>query len=445
MFVTHGPVDPSSALFVGREAELARMAGWLANVTCVGSILGARQTGKTSLLLRLCHLLQERYAFTYVDLEAVQGANEEECFGYIADEILAQLGGVLGGAVRPLPTNSREFLAFLQQLSRNANAIRIGVILDEVGALERDVAIKLSHLIRAVFTSRLVRREYARYVFILAGATEMLKLATGRNSPLRNVTESVYLGDLSLAESEQMLRSGFSALGLEVPPLVGAQIYGWTGGHPYWTQLLAARVVDSGPAVAEGSVGALTEELLQVEERNLPHMLKALDSGGSNLWQAVARILEGAPVPFSRSDATAAELELIGVVRNESGVCTIRNNLYRETLQRRLGRQEDGSSDGRAWDTAPVTIHLAALRALITDAFTARDLWRFCHDRPLFRPVLSDVAENAGVGVMADALIQYCEIRLLLGVLLQEIEKLNPDQYERHRSRLDRGNGPSRI
>ena len=51
MFVTQGPIDPGSSLFTGRGAELKRMETWLANANCVGAVLGARQTGKTSLLL----------------------------------------------------------------------------------------------------------------------------------------------------------------------------------------------------------------------------------------------------------------------------------------------------------------------------------------------------------------------------------------------------------
>ena len=32
--------------------------------------------------------------------------------------------------------------------------------------------------------------------------------------------------------------------------------------------------------------------------------------------------------------------------------------------------------------------NIAAIRNLIRDAFTAKELWRFCQDRPAFRPVL---------------------------------------------------------
>ena len=91
MFVTEGPVDPESPLFVGRTAELNQMETWLTSVRCVGAVMGARQTGKTSLLLKLRHLLREKYTFVFIDLEAVAGAQMAECVEYIASEITAQL------------------------------------------------------------------------------------------------------------------------------------------------------------------------------------------------------------------------------------------------------------------------------------------------------------------------------------------------------------------
>src|SRR5262245_54660737 len=126
MFVTHGPVPPESRLFVGRAAELTRMETWLAHVNCVGAVLGARQTGKTSLLLRLRHQFREKYAFVFVDLQAIEGA--QECFGYIAEQILDQLTGVAADVDLPLPKDNKTFFVFLRELSKQARAVRIIVI-----------------------------------------------------------------------------------------------------------------------------------------------------------------------------------------------------------------------------------------------------------------------------------------------------------------------------
>jgi len=336
MFCTKGPVPPESSLFVGRGPELDLMESWLARVNCVGAILGARQTGKTSLLLRLRHGLRDKYAFAFVDLQAIEGVGVEECYSYIAEEMTQQLREVVSGFDGPgLPRDSRAFLRFLEEFSRKAQAVRIAILLDEFGSLAQPTAVKLAHTIRAVFTNRMVKGELGRYVFVVAGATDMLQLTTGRNSPLKNVTDTIYLGDLSSAETEQLLAAGFRSEQIEISAAICQHVFAWTSGHPYWTQLLAALLVGSRFLSTE-MVRSVAEELLLTEDTNLPHVFRALEQDDGRLWKCVEPLLKGDPVAFRRSDARVAELELLGVVRNQNGQCAIRNRIYREGMERRL-------------------------------------------------------------------------------------------------------------
>src|ERR1700722_16761952 len=125
------------------------MEGWLRDVHCVGAILGARQTGKTSLLLKLRHTFQTKYSFAYVDLQAVAGATIDECFSFISEEIVEQLSSVVEGVMPALPRDSKGFLTFLQQYARVCRPVRIIVILDELGALPQATAVKLANAIRS--------------------------------------------------------------------------------------------------------------------------------------------------------------------------------------------------------------------------------------------------------------------------------------------------------
>jgi len=336
MFVTQGPVGPDSPLFVGREAELKQMESWLAHVWCVGSVLGARQTGKTSLLLKLRHRCRDKYSFVFVNFEGIVGAGASECYNYIAGELLEQLADVIAEMDHSLPNDNREFLSFLRSLSRKSQTVRIVVLLDEIGALPKETAFRLAHSIRAVFTDRYNKREYGRYVFILSGAVDMLELATGRTSPLKNVMESIYLRDLTEEETRLLLTRGLSQAGIYPSPTVYGQVYQWTSGHPYLTQLVGTLLVESGQPLDKATVQAVIERLLQSEDTNLPHIRRALDHGRPELWDTVKSIIGGTLVPFSRSNATVAELELIGAIRNEAGRCQIRNNLYREAIRRWL-------------------------------------------------------------------------------------------------------------
>jgi serine phosphatase RsbU (regulator of sigma subunit) len=364
MFVTHGPVPPDSRLFVGRSAELKRIETWLTEVNCVGAVLGARQTGKTSLLLKLRHVLRDKYAFVFVDLQLIEGAEVHECFNYIAEQMVEQLAGIIDGPDLPLPKDNKAFSTFLRDFSRRVRAVRVIVILDEVGSLTPDTAIKLAGTIRAVFTERIVRPELARYMFLLAGAMDMLELTTGKNSPLGNVTERIYLGDLSLAETEQLVGEAFQSSQLRPVPRISDQLHTWTSGHPYWTQLLAAILENERQPATEETIEGIVEQLLRTEAINLPHVIGSLRSDTA-LWRLVESLLDGIPLYFSRANAAIARLELIGILKDHEGRCMIRNRIYQEAMHKH--------------QIKPARRLAADLRRLSQQAQTANDLQSFLH------------------------------------------------------------------
>ena len=74
---------------------------------------------------------------------------------------------------------------------------------------------------------------------------------------------------------------------------------------------------------------------------------------------------------------------------------------------------------------------LAALRVLLLNAFTAKDLQRFCHDRTLFRPLLEHCSPNASHQELSDVVLQFCGTRALFPELLREIRECRPRQYTR--------------
>lgn len=75
---------------------------------------------------------------------------------------------------------------------------------------------------------------------------------------------------------------------------------------------------------------------------------------------------------------------------------------------------------------------VGAMHSLLLNAFMAGELPRFCRGHALFRPVLAYVSPNPSVSDIADALIEYCQTRMLFPELLSEIRRINPRQYERY-------------
>jgi 3',5'-cyclic AMP phosphodiesterase CpdA len=80
--------------------------------------------------------------------------------------------------------------------------------------------------------------------------------------------------------------------------------------------------------------------------------------------------------------------------------------------------------------------NIAAIRNLLRDAFTARELERFCQDRPVFRPLLGNFGPGSSLEDRIDAVLTYSDKRLLFPELLAEIRHYNPRQYGRYAAQL---------
>lgn len=325
MFHLHGPLDPESPLFVGREEDLARIDRWLRRGDAVGAVLGGRQNGKTSILLRARERARAWQTVAFVDFQAVAGADPAACARHLAEQIAEQLGGALAVAP-PLPEGAGGLQAFLRATAKAAQAPRLGLFLDELGVLPEETRRWLGSALRASFNLRLVHRELGRWTFVLAGGIELCDMAVHRNSPLRNVLDEIYLGDLSEAAMAALLTA---AAAPNLPASRASELCRWTAGQPYLTQALAEE------AARCASIGEGAAALLRAEAHNLPHVFHAVDREG--LEPLFRRIVAEEPVPFTRLDDDVARLELIGVLRDEAGLCRPRNALYAEAARRRYG------------------------------------------------------------------------------------------------------------
>ncbi len=347
MFKTEGPLDPKSPLFAGRVAEIKKLTEWVESVHCVGAVSGARQTGKTSLLLQMQEQSnKDKYGFVFIDLEAIYNATSKDCYIFVCQEMLTQLFPN-GYEIEPADDGA-SFMKFLREISGKMSVVRVVVMLDEIGALLDETSTALAHTLRAVLTNRYTQPEYANFVFILSGSSDMKRITTDKVSPLRNVIDSIYIPDLSAEEADYVLCKGFESQKIDMPKEVRNSVFEWTNGHPYLTQLMGKHLVEycqaTGATPNEQAVGEIAESLLQTEDKNLPYMRRLLNDRSPYLWPLVVRIMEGKLVRFSRSNDHLADLELMGVIGVQDGYCSIRNRIYERALRLWCEeRKSDGS------------------------------------------------------------------------------------------------------
>jgi len=92
--------------------------------------------------------------------------------------------------------------------------------------------------------------------------------------------------------------------------------------------------------------------------------------------------------------------------------------------------------EGDAVTGQPRQVSISAIRELLSVAFSAETLPRFCQDRPAFQPVLRKFGPHHGLDDMVAEVIDYCQTRLLWDELLREVQRANPRQYARFEDRL---------
>ena len=336
IFHTRGPLPPDSPLFKGRQADLSKLTRWCSGeVRHYAMILGARQSGKTSLLLRLGQHLSSAQAVCHIDFEYLSDAAPARVFAALAQELARALGepSTPGRAV----TDALSFSGCLCDLLEAHPTQRVLLLVEELGALPKSSRFALANALRAIFIDRVkpARRALARLMVVVAGNTELYDLAFTEVSPFANICETHYLGDLSSADALSLVSDGLAELEIpaEAADSLAAGIYRRVRGYPYLTQRLAALLeaaYDEGQPLDDDLLERGLDELLSCGDALLEHMRKALLEQDL-IGAAQAALSER--LRFNRQEEALARLELIGLLAPADGHWSARNPLFARALQ----------------------------------------------------------------------------------------------------------------
>ena len=96
----------------------------------------------------------------------------------------------------------------------------------------------------------------------------------------------------------------------------------------------------------------------------------------------------------------------------------------------------ESPEEGTGKETVFFEYNLAAIRQLLLNSFSAKELRRFCQDRMAFRPIVADFGPGANKNDMVDRMLEHCETRLLFDSLLHEVAQARPRMYERFEPQL---------
>ncbi|MGK4001492.1 AAA-like domain-containing protein [Sorangium sp. So ce1036] len=318
------------ALYIERSAD-----GELFNALFRGElchVLSARQTGKSSLRLRVSRRLRaEQVACASVELGALgtDGVTPVGWYLGIASEIAEQLGleppGEFWDAhwhLGPVHCWSR----WLEDVVLEEISSAIVLFLDDI---EATLSLPFSRddffaAIRACVNRRAERPANARLTFCLLGAAAPWELAADPMRAPFSIGRAIRLEDFTRAEVEGF-RAGLAGAVADPDAALGA-IFAWTSGHPTMTQQLCADL--AGARRGLGVDEAVARRFLaqgRTTDPALRHAARCLDAPGARRAQAAKllalyrRLLDGERVGADGGDPVQVALGLAGLSAVRAG------------------------------------------------------------------------------------------------------------------------------
>lgn len=367
-------------------------------------VLNSRQMGKSSLLVRTRHRLQEKgFRCTTVDMTNIgcENITAEQWYKGVVAELC--LGFKLLGKINLKAWwQEHEDMPLLQRLSRFISEVllvqfpneRLFIFIDEVDSIK---SLNFSvddffALIRFCYNRRAINPEYNRITFVIFGVTTPSDLIQDPTRTPFNIGKAIELHGFTIKEV-QPLAKGLEVKGGNAEAII-KEILAWTRGQPFLTQKLCKLVVSSAHDTVSG---ALTippgTEAFWVESIVRSHMIHKWESqdepehlrtirdrllaseqiAGRSLG-IYQQILAGEDVPTDDS-REQIELLLSGLVVNQQGYLKVKNPIYQavfnsEWVARQMENLRPYAQSFKAWiasnqqDESQLLVGIALQQAL---------------------------------------------------------------------------------
>jgi AAA-like domain len=325
-FVTAGAVPADSTAYVQRPFEDTCFAELAAGRWVV--LLGPRQHGKTSALVRLRErLIEEGFDVAVVDMQRYAGEEEADYSSFLRWFILRIVASPRRDLVRPSEDSSDDLEGWLES-NLHDWAGTLAILVDEATGVPVRFRPRFFGQLRALYNSRATALPDAiarRVMLLFAGTFRPERVIDGDNSPF-NVSTTVYTDDLTPEQATQLaIDAGSDGLATWVE-----KAYELIGGQPYLLQKLLD-AVSSGEEESERQLlfDNAVGDLRSGRDRHVPALLDRLaaEPGATEL---VAQIAESADGIRHAATGLHAFLPVVGIARHDGDRLVVRNELYRE-------------------------------------------------------------------------------------------------------------------
>lgn len=330
-----GALDPEyhANLYIERPEDQAveRALSEVGRKCVLVSLIGARQTGKTSLLNRL-HAEKSAtgsgWISIMVDLSELIEAESSEWYRQLAALCCVQLrqqGMELSDdefeAACQLtaipPFSARGWAALLSLACRKLPGTRqLLVLLDEIGSVPRPQWEHFFSTIRAIHQAAVRspggRPECRRLGMVLAGVFVPSHLINNSDKSPFNVSTKVYMSQVGPEPIRRFVQV-FAEQGIACEADVVDSVYRWSGGLLYHVQRLCVEIAQRDDASITRELVEACVEGVALDDAYLSHILRQL--GVNTVLANHARTVLARPLRSTRNVDATAMLEVAGVIR----------------------------------------------------------------------------------------------------------------------------------
>ncbi|WP_193195324.1 AAA-like domain-containing protein [Nostoc sp. MG11] len=313
-------------------------------------ILNTRQMGKSSLMVRMIHhLQQEGFSCAAIDITRLGSENVTPAQWYKGFVVeLWQSFDLLEKINFKAWWNEQKDLSPVQCLSRFIEDIilaqikseKICIFIDEIDSV---LSLKFPvndffALIRFCYNQRCINPEYRRLTFALFGVATPSDLITDYQRTSFNIGQAIQLNGFQMHEAQPLLQ-GLTQKASN-PQIVLNEVLSWTSGQPFLTQKLCKLIRSSLSRIPTNGEAEWIENLVQTnvinnwESQDEPEHLKTirdriLKNTRKPVWllKLYQEILHQGKI-VSVDSPEERELLLSGLVVKQQGYLKVHNRIY---------------------------------------------------------------------------------------------------------------------
>jgi adenylate cyclase len=345
-----GSLTSNSPSYVEREADLQLYEALYQGEFCY--VLNSRQMGKSSLLVKTKHRLQQQgFLCSTIDMTNIGSENTTPAQWYKG--VVADLWSGFN-LIETINLKSwwkeHEDISLLQRLSSFLSEVllvqfkqeRLCIFIDEI-----DSTLSLNFpiddffaLIRFCYNQRAINPEYNRVTFAIFGVATPSDLIRDKKRTSFNIGKAIELQGFTL-DRIQPLAEGLNLKECQQKAIF-KEILAWTGGQPFLTQKICKLIVNSsqealilGETEASWVKNIVWSNIIHKwESQDEPEHLRTIrdrllynERMVGRLLGIYQQMLEGKEI-FTDDSREQIELLLSGLVINQQGRLQIKNPIY---------------------------------------------------------------------------------------------------------------------